>query len=117
MNNIPALFQSKRFWSAVGTFIAMLWVAYDPQFESIQAILIPAIAAVGYGLINGYTREDVATIERGISAVVERTPTTLDNDLWKMIIGQGGLESLGKTVRIVVGDAPAAKDDTPPGGE
>lgn len=58
---MPPIFRSKRFWSALLGVVFMVIVAFVPELEGDQQLLISAITVVIGLLIGGYSAEDVAT--------------------------------------------------------
>lgn len=58
-SNIPAIFRSKRFWSAITALIMMVVVALVPTLEAYADTLQPAIVILFGLLIGGYAAEDI----------------------------------------------------------
>lgn len=59
------IFKSRRFWTAVGSLIAMVIVAFVPELESVQETLVVATVIIAGFLIGGYSAEDVFRIRAG----------------------------------------------------
>lgn len=59
--NVPVIFKSKRFWSAVIGLIAMIITGLVPELKEHIDIMIPAIVGIIGLLIGGYSIEDAIT--------------------------------------------------------
>lgn len=70
MQNLPELFKSKRFWTAVSGIIAMIIVELVPTLADFD---IAAIVLVVVSAIIGYSLEDYATAR---NAKPEKLDTT-----------------------------------------
>lgn len=67
--NVPEIFTSKRFWSAVVGLVMMVATSLIPELEQHADTLIPAILLVISLLIGGYAAEDYATA-KGAAAIL-----------------------------------------------
>lgn len=79
MENVPELFKSKRFWSAVAYVLSLAFVAYSPEFQGNEVEIASFLTVIFGLLIGGYTAEDVVqaiVIGRSIAA---KTPNKVDD--------------------------------------
>lgn len=79
MNNIPEIFKSKRFFSAVAYVIALVLVFYLPDFKGSEEEVASGLTLVFALLIGGYAAEDVVqaiVIARSLAA---KTATKYDD--------------------------------------
>lgn len=59
--NIPELFKSKRFWSAVIGLVVLIASSLNTQLADHLNVIAPTVIAIVGILIGGYSAEDVAT--------------------------------------------------------
>ena len=57
---MPAVFRSRRFWSAVIGLVAMVVTGLVPELREHIDIIVPGIVGIVGILIGGYAAEDVA---------------------------------------------------------
>lgn len=62
MNNVPEIFKSKRFWSAIAYVLALLVVFYIPEFQGSEVEVAGGLTIVFSLLVGGYAAEDVVQV-------------------------------------------------------
>lgn len=80
MNDKP-IYESKRFISTVAAIVAMVIVAYVPQFQSVEGELVTGIAAVAGLLVLGYSAENVAAVVSSAKVIAAKTESKLDDQI------------------------------------
>lgn len=58
MSNDKPFWQSKRLWSAIGTVIAILVVAWRPEFAAHEVAIAEEIAKIALALLAAFTVQD-----------------------------------------------------------
>jgi len=62
---IPDIFKSKRFWSALVGLVFMVVTAFVPDLEAQVDVIVPAVLIIVGMLIGGYSLEDAAARIKG----------------------------------------------------
>lgn len=81
------IWESKRFITGAAAVIAMVIVAYVPQFQSVEDQLVTGIAAVAGLLVLGYSAENVATAIASAKIIAAQTPSTVDDQVAAAVEG------------------------------
>lgn len=95
MENVPEIFKSKRFWSALVGLVMMVATSLIPELEQHADTLIPAILLVISLLIGGYAAEDYAQAKQAQPAQLALEANSLDLDVFKQQIAQKVKADLG----------------------
>jgi len=77
-NNMPGVFQSKRFWVYFSSTVASTAVLIRPEFEAHAPQLAATILAGALFVIKGYSDQDKASAENGYNKYLGTSPTTED---------------------------------------
>lgn len=109
MNNIPELFSSKRFWSAVGYVVALVVVFYAPEFEGSEVEIASGVTIVFSLLIGGYAAEDIVQAIVIARTLAAKTATKYDDmavAIAESVAESAGLNVPAAEVNVNVGGAP-----------